>query len=108
MTAARSDYRAFLDYLDRIEADSIGKPAVESDTKPQSRIVAERIIAEMQHPIITEDTPDLRLEAGYDQQGRWHRPENRQRGTGVVRAVSLSMLFWIPALIWAIAHYAQK
>jgi hypothetical protein len=35
------------------------------------------------------------------------RPDNRQHGTGIVRAVALSLPFWIAA-IWAIVHYAQK
>ncbi len=99
MTVARSDYRAFLDYLDRIEAESIHKP-VEAVSKPQSRIVAERIIAEIEQvgrkPIVTEQSHGI-LEH-----------ETRHIGAGIIRAVGFSLLVWVPAIIWAIAHYAQK
>ena len=60
--------------------------------------------------IVTEHSDGIRLEAGFDERGDWHRPEerdNRQHGTGIVRAVALSLPFWIAA-IWAIVHYAQK
>jgi hypothetical protein len=58
--------------------------------------------------LIATETGCRICEAGFDERGKWHRPDNRQHGTGIVRAVALSLLFWIPAVIWAIVHYTQK
>jgi len=57
---------------------------------------------------VRSGNPDTLCADSTGARGARHRPDNRQHGTGIVRAVALSLLFWIPAVIWAIVHYTQK
>jgi hypothetical protein len=94
----RQDWQQFLAYLDKIEAFQRNRATAQAIVAHMERSESLRIYEV--EPCITEDSPGLRLEAGFDERGTWHAPkaavlDNRQHGTGVIRAVFLALLLWL-------------
>jgi hypothetical protein len=133
----REDWRKFLKWLDRAEdepqcADCVSLAVngycsdrcwrkLEAERQAMvNRGTAKAIVAHMERseslriyevqPCITETSEGLCLDAGFGERGTQHCPDNRQHGTGIVRAVALGLLLWLVGYgaVRLVLHFAPQ